>query len=77
MKAKHAMRPARVVVDKFGGCRKLARTLAISPSTVSRWMTSAANKGTDGRIPQKYWGHIIVAAQDEGFTLTVNDLAGL
>lgn len=77
MKAKHAMQPARRVVDQFGGCRKLARTLTISPSTVSRWMTSAAAKGTDGRIPQKYWGTIIVAAQDSGFTITVNDLAGM
>lgn len=76
-KPKHAMQPARHVVDRFGGCRKLARILSINPSTVSRWTASAAKKGSDGQIPQKYWGRIIVAAQDQGFTLTVNELAGM
>lgn len=76
-KPKHAMQPARSVVDKFGGCRQLARILTIHPSTISRWTSSAAVKGTDGRIPQKYWGRIIVAAQDQGFTVTANDLAGM
>jgi len=51
--------------------------LRIHPSTISRWTTSAAVKGTDGRIPQKYWGRIIMAAQDQGFTLTASDLAGM
>lgn len=74
---KHSMQPARKVVDLFGGCRKLARVLAINPSTISRWTASSAVKGTNGHIPQKYWGRIIVAAQDEGFTVTVNDLAGM
>lgn len=75
--SKHAMQPARRVVDLFGGCRKLARALAIHPSTISRWTASGAVKGTDGRIPQKYWGRIVMAAQDQGFTVTVNDLAGM
>lgn len=76
-KPKHAMQPARSVIDKFGGCRPLSRVLAIHPSTISRWTTSAAVKGTDGRIPQKYWGRIVMAAQDRGFTLTSSDLAGM
>jgi hypothetical protein len=75
--SKHVMQPARRVVDLFGGCRSLARALSIHPSTISRWTASAAVKGTDGYIPQKYWGRIIVAAQDQGFTITVNDLAGM
>jgi hypothetical protein len=74
---KHLMQPARDVVDKFGGCRQLARVLRIHPSTISRWTASAAVKGTNGRIPQKYWGPIIMAAQDRGFSLSVNDLAGM
>lgn len=76
-KPKHVMQPARQVVDRFGGCRELARILAVNPSTVSRWTASAARKGTDGRIPQKYWGRILVAAQNHGFTMTVNELAGM
>lgn len=76
-KPKHLMQPARSVVDRFGGGRTLARVLSINPSTISRWTASAASKGTGGSIPQKYWGRIIVAAQDRGFTLTANDLAGM
>lgn len=75
--SKHVMQPARRVVDLFGGCRSLARALSIHPSTISRWTASGAVKGTDGRIPQKYWGRIVMAAQDQGFTITVNDLAGM
>ena len=74
---KHAMQPARAVIDRFGGCRPLARVLDINPSTISRWTTSTARSGTNGRIPQKYWGQICMAAQDQGFTVTVNDLAGM
>lgn len=77
MNIKHTMQPARCVIDKFGGCRSLARALDVNPSTISRWTTSAARRGTDGRIPQKYWGRLIVIAQDQGFTLTVNDLVAL
>jgi hypothetical protein len=75
--SKHVMQPARRVVDLFGGCRKLARCLSIHPSTISRWTASKAVRGTGGCIPQQYWGSIIMAAQDKGFTITVNDLAGM
>jgi len=74
---KHNAQPARSVVDSFGGCRKLAGILNLNPGTVSRWTTSAAANGTGGRIPQKYWGPLIVAAQDQGHTLTVFDLSGM
>jgi hypothetical protein len=76
-KIKHTAQPARGVVDSFGGCRALAAILKLNPGTVSRWTTSAAFKGTGGKIPQKYWGALIVAAQDKGFTLTVFDLSGM
>lgn len=75
--AKHSMQPARHIVDLFGGCRALGRTLGISASTVSRWTTAKENDGTGGRIPQKYWDDIVANAKRAGKTITANDLASL
>lgn len=77
MKMKHAMQPARAVVEKLGGCRSVARTLKLSPSTISRWMTASEAKGTGGRIPQKYWAQILDAAASAGKPMDVKDLAGM
>ena len=74
---KHSLQPAHQVITRFGGCRPLARVLAVHPSTISRWATPSFAKGTDGRIPQRYWGRLIVAAQERGISLTVNHLAGM
>ena len=76
-KQKHFMNPAAHIVEQMGGCRPLAKALEINPSTISRWMTSSVKKGTDGRIPQKYWGPIIIAAQNLGKTITPQDLFSL
>lgn len=77
MKTKHAMQPARRVVDRIGGCREIARLLDISPSTVSRWMTPVEARGTGGRIPQKYWGTLLTLSGRRKLKLTIKDLAGL
>ena len=72
----HTLEPASKIVSIFGGCRALALTLKVCPSTISRWSTSNEQRGTDGKIPQKYWGQIMVAAQDIGKTVTLSDLSG-
>lgn len=74
---KHFMQPAVDVIKQFGGCRSLAKALEISPSTISRWATSSVNKGTNGKIPQKYWSEIMVAGQKIGKPISLSDLSGL
>lgn len=69
--------PAKEIVQKFGGVRATARVLDINPSAVSRWMVSRAERGTDGRVPQKYWALMLDHARKERIKLTVRDLAGL
>jgi hypothetical protein len=70
-------KPAWTVLAKFKSNRKLAKTLGISNSTVTRWTYPRIMGGTDGHIPQKYWIEIMHIARREGFTLTIEHLSGL
>jgi hypothetical protein len=71
------LEPASSIITIMGGCRAVAGELKLCPSTVSRWSTSSNKKGTDGRIPQKYWLKIIEKAQQNGIPITLTDLAGI
>lgn len=51
----------RKLVEKFGGVRKMARSLRRAPSTVSRW-------NTQGRIPQENWARVSKVAKSKGIT---------
>ncbi|WP_288076440.1 carph-isopro domain-containing protein [Pseudomonas sp.] len=74
MKIKHQQQPARYIVERLGGCRKVARMLDIHPSTISRWMTPVINRGTGGRIPQKYWAQIMAHSKATGIDIATSDL---
>lgn len=59
--------PGILVVQVFGGVRKLARLLEIDPSTVSRWQST-------GRIPSGMQREVLQLAWDEGLDLTAHDI---
>lgn len=71
---KHALQPARGVIDLLGGCRPMARALDISPSTITRWASPA---GCKGRIPQRYWNELLALARSRGLALSLHDLHGV
>lgn len=72
-KSKHLLQPARGIIDLLGGCRPIARSLEISPSTITRW---ASPGGCNGRIPQRHWQALIRLAQSKGIVLSLQDLHG-
>jgi hypothetical protein len=44
---------AERIVRRFGGGRRVAQILDISPTTVSRWNMPVEKKGAGGLIPSK------------------------
>lgn len=70
-------KPAEVVISRFGGVCELGRVLSIDKSTVSRWQVSPEQKGTGGRVPQKYWPLLIKEAKKRKIKLSLRDLAGI
>jgi hypothetical protein len=68
------MRPADIVITKFGGVRPLARLLRKDPSTIHRWRMPAAKGGLDGRVPSSAQLRLIDLAKERGLTLTAEDL---
>ncbi|CAB5223299.1 hypothetical protein UFOVP381_24 [uncultured Caudovirales phage] len=69
--------PAQAVIEAFGTNAEVARIISVSKSTITRWGYDKANKGTDGRVPQKYWPTLLDAARKRKIKLNVRDLAGL
>jgi DNA-binding transcriptional regulator YdaS (Cro superfamily) len=61
--------PASVVIDTFGGVRKTARLLGLSPGAVSRWQTRDG-----GAVPGKHHVALLLAAKSARLKLTPNDL---
>lgn len=59
--------PGPLVVQTFGGVRKLARLLGCDPSTVSRWQAT-------GRVPSSMQRNVLQAAWDHGLDLTAHDI---
>lgn len=66
----HVSQPARGIVERLGGGRKVALALGIAPSTVTRW---SSEKDGKGRIPARHWVNLMILAQDQGYELTVYD----
>jgi hypothetical protein len=60
---KYCVDPAWTVIRALGGVRSVSKILNTSPETVSRWNRPAAQDGTGGYIPEKYWEAILAAAQ--------------
>ena len=71
------VRPADVVIARFGGVIALSRVVGIDKSSVSRWQVSPDKKGTGGRIPQKYWTLLLAEAKKRKIKLKLRDLAGM
>jgi len=61
--------PAEVVIEKFGGHRRLAGLINVSVSRVYRWNYPKERGGTGGLIPQKHHGALLTAARAEGVSL--------
>jgi hypothetical protein len=60
--------PAEWVTHRFGGVRKLAKAINISPAAVSRW------KRRQGYIPKKREQAILVAAELRGLNLKYEEV---
>lgn len=69
--------PAQSVIDAFGSNAEVSRVLSVSKSTITRWGYDKENKGTNGRIPQKYWPTLLAIARKRKIKLSLRDLAGL
>jgi len=66
--------PAYDVVTMLGGVTKAAEICGTYPSTVSRWLHTTSKKGTDGKIPLKYWQPILDHAAKYGKKITLETL---
>lgn len=60
--------PAELVIKTWGGVRKTARALEMSPATVSRWQRLG------GLIPSKHLVKILERAKESGLDLKPEDL---
>lgn len=60
--------PAQLVIERFGGIRRLARSVGLAPSTVCRWQMGA------GQIPRKRWEQVLKAADSSGIELSLNEV---
>lgn len=76
MSKRQSKSPAQSVIDAFGSNAEVSRVLSISKSTITRWGYEKQNKGTDGRIPQKYWPTLLATARKRKIKLSLRDLAG-
>lgn len=77
MSKKELKSPTQAVIDAFGSNAEVSRVLSVSKSTITRWGYDKQNKGTNGRIPQKYWPTLLAIARKRKIKLSLRDLAGL
>lgn len=68
------MKPAELVIKKFGGVRALAKLVGVYPGTVSRWTAPKERNGTGGYIPVKYHRLVLELADQHGKNLTLEEL---
>lgn len=68
------MKPAELVIHRFGGVRPLARLLNVNPSTVQRWKMPAARGGLDGRVPSARMAELLRLAVEQNITLSASEL---
>ncbi len=59
--------PGPLVVQMFGGVRKLARLVGCDPSTISRWQAT-------GRVPSGMQRQVLQLAWEHGLDLTAHDI---
>lgn len=68
------MTPAELVINRFGGVRKLARLLGKDPSTIHRWKQPKERGGLDGRVPSSQQVKLLDLARAQGVALTAGEL---
>jgi hypothetical protein len=66
--------PADIVVEEFGGVRKLAKIIKRSPASVSKWRRHETKDGQRGLLPSSITARILVAARKRGLKITAEDL---
>jgi hypothetical protein len=67
------MKPADLVIARFGGVRPLARLLGLDHSSICRW-TQKAPRGGGGLIPSRYHQPLLKLAEEKGVALSADDL---
>lgn len=73
------MNQAEMIIAKFGTGYKMAQMLThtlgreIHRSTISRWTKPKSKGGTGGYIPPRWYGVIIVTAEQNGIQLSTED----
>lgn len=75
------MKPADLVIERFGGVRALAAEIDVNPSTVSRWRKPKDGRGSgvngcDGMIPRWHHDGIMSAARRLKIRLTWAEVEG-
>lgn len=64
---------AKRITAKFGGARKLARLLGVTPATVYRWGYEPARGGLGGLIPVEYHQRLLDLGAQTGVDLRPED----
>jgi hypothetical protein len=77
MSEKAPFEPATSIIARFGSAAEVGRILDLDKSTISRWTMPKEKRGTDGRIPHKYWEDLMTAAKQRKIKLTLRELASL
>ncbi len=70
---------ADLIIDKFGGARRLTEYLwsagvEYSYTTVYKWTYTRAKGGTNGRVPTAAWPGVIAAARIAGILISAEDM---
>ena len=64
---------AESVIKKCGGAAVVASWLGITPKSVHCWKYPREKGGSDGFIPSKYQGEILLYAKENGVLLEPED----
>ncbi|QBX34612.1 hypothetical protein E4191_07720 [Paracoccus liaowanqingii] len=67
------MEPAREIIKKCGGAKRVAEVTGCSVNWVYRWVTSADSGGTGGRVPEKPRRRLLEAARAGQVELSPSD----
>lgn len=59
--------PVELVIDRFGGVRKLARAIGRDPAAISRWKKL-------GTVPTAVQKRILEVAWERGMDVTAHDM---
>lgn len=66
--------PAFTICTMLGGVTKTAKLVGLTQSGVSLWLVE---RGTSGRVPQKYWPKILKYAAKHKIKITIKMLSGI